>query len=68
MNGRIFVFWYHGQLAYATEDEYLMKADYMYCVLPYEYQTFEEAYDYLTTICNYDNYIVDMTEETRDDA
>ena len=68
MNGRIFVFWYHGQLAYATEDEYMTKSDYMYCVLPSEYETFEEAYDYLTTICNYDNYIVDMTEETRDDA
>lgn len=67
MKDRIVVFWYKGKLAYATEREFNSNADYMYCVLP-DYTSFDEVYDYLTSVCNYDNYIVDMTEETRDDA
>lgn len=59
---RIIVFNYHGTLAYAMEDEYESKSEYMYCLLPY-CRDFDEAKDYLETVCNYDNMIVDKTEE-----
>ena len=59
---KLVVFNYKGRLAYATEEEYQNKYTYMFTLLP-EFRNFDEVYDYLTTICNYDNTIVDLTEE-----
>lgn len=66
MRERLIVFRYNGSLAYATEHEYNTKAEYMYCVLP-DYRDFDEVKDYLETVCNYDNMIVDKTEDNDDD-
>ena len=66
MKERLVVFWYRGHLAYCTENEYKNRMDYMYCILP-NYRDFDEVKDYLVSVCNYDNYIVDMTE-AEDDA
>lgn len=66
MEQRIIVFNYNGKLAYATEQEYIDKIDYMYMLLPH-CRDFDEAKDYLQTVCNYDNMIIDMTEEFEDD-
>ena len=62
MEQRIIVFNYGGKLAYATESEYKAGLEYMYMLLPH-CRDFDEAKDYLQTVCNYDNMIVDMTEE-----
>ena len=60
---RLIVFIYRGHLAYATEREYDNKLDYMYSVLA-NYMSFNEAKDYLTTVCNYDESdIIDKTDE-----
>ena len=39
---RLVVFWYQGTLAYATEQEYEVKAEYMYCILP-DYRDFDDS-------------------------
>ena len=59
---RLVVFYYKGQLAYATECEYNEGLEYMFVTLP-DYRDFDEVKDYLETVCNYDNYIVDKTDE-----
>ena len=59
---RLIVFWYRDCLAYATESEYNNNLEYMYSLLP-GYRDFDEAKDYLETVCNYDNMIIDKTED-----
>lgn len=59
---RLVVFYYKGHLAYATEREYNDRLDYMFVILP-DYRDFDEVKDYLETVCNYDNYIIDKTDE-----